>query len=136
MRYLLDTNTRIRYINGRSQSVADRLDALPEREAVVCAVVKAELFFGALHSHHPAKSLAGQKQFLKLFASLPFDDAAAEHYAQIRADLANKGTPIGSNDMFIAAIALANGLILVTHNTREFGRVAHLQIEDWETDTP
>ncbi len=134
MKYLLDSNTCIRYINGRSQSVADRIDALSKGEAVVCSMVKAEMFFGALRSQHPAKSLAGQKQFLDLFVSLPFDDVAADYYAVIRTDLANKGTPIGGNDLVIAAIVLANGLTLVTHNTGEFGRVEGLQIEDWETD--
>jgi tRNA(fMet)-specific endonuclease VapC len=71
-----------------------------------------------------------------LFPSLPFDDEAAEHYGRIRAELTTEGTPIGGNDFLIAAIALANGLTLVTHNTREFARVTGLTIEDWETDTP
>jgi tRNA(fMet)-specific endonuclease VapC len=133
MKYLLDTNTCIRYINGRSQSVADKLHALDKGEAVVCSVVKAELFFGALRSQNPIKTIAGQRQFLSLFISLPFDDVAAEHYGQIRADLTTKGTPIGANDLFIAAIALANGLTLITHNAREFGRIVGLKIEDWES---
>lgn len=136
MKYLLDTNTCIRYINGRSQSVAHKLNALSEGDAVVCSVVKAELFFGALRSQNPVKTMAGQRQFLELFISLPFDDAAAEYYGQIRADLTAKGTPIGGNDLLIAAIAMANKLILVTHNTREFSRVIGLQLEDWEIDSP
>ncbi len=133
MKYLLDTNTCIRYINGRSQTVAERLNALAVGEAVVCSIVKAELFFGALRSQNPIKTLDGQRLFLALFDSLPFNDAAAEHYGRIRADLTTKGTIIGGNDLLIAAIALANGLILVTHNTREFGRIPELKIEDWET---
>ncbi|MFO1349527.1 MAG: PIN domain-containing protein [Gammaproteobacteria bacterium] len=72
-------------------------------------------------------------QFLAVFRSLPFDDAAAETYGRIRADLAAKGTPIGPNDLMIAAIAVTHGAILVTHNTREFERVDGLQWEDWET---
>jgi tRNA(fMet)-specific endonuclease VapC len=64
---------------------------------------------------------------------LPFDENAAAHYAAIRADLAAKGTPIGPNDLLIAAIALANGLILVTHNTTEFSRVVGLSLADWQT---
>ena len=64
--------------------------------------------------------------------SLPFDDQAASIYGQIRADLAGKGLSIGPNDLMIAAIALAKGVTLVTHNTREFNRVAGLSIEDWE----
>lgn len=134
MKYLLDTNTCIRYINGRSKSIAQRLSSLSEGEAVVCSVVKAELFFGALRSQNVAKTLEGQQQFLALFKSLPFDDAATMHYARIRADLTTKGTPIGANDYIVAAIALANELTLVTHNTREFSRIEGLKLEDWETD--
>lgn len=132
MKYLLDSNTCIRYINGRSQTVAYKLDALPKQDVVVCAVVKAELLFGALRSQNVPKTMAVQQQFLDLFTSLPFDDLAADYYAQIRADLATKGTPIGGNDLMIAAIALANRLVLVTHNISEFGRVVGLQVEDWE----
>ncbi len=63
---------------------------------------------------------------------MPFDDAAAELFGSIKAQLFAAGTPIGPFDMQIAAIALANGLTLVTHNTREFGRVGGLNLEDWE----
>ena len=134
MRYLLDTNTCIRYINGRSATIATRIQALAKNEAVLCSVVVAELIFGAKRSQHPEKTLAKQRQFIDLFHSLPFDDTCAEHYAVIRADLTTKGTPIGGNDLMIAAIARANNLILVTHNTREFGRVADLKLEDWEEE--
>lgn len=132
MKYLLDTNTCIRYINGTSQPVFERLNAQDEGDVVVCSVVKAELFYGAMHSQNLTKNLANQKKFLSLFASLPFDDSAAEHYGRIRSELAKVGTPIGGNDLMIAAIALANNLILVTHNLKEFGRVKGLKVEDWE----
>ncbi|WP_442921628.1 PIN domain-containing protein [Microcoleus sp. Aus8_D2] len=56
-------------------------------------------------------------------------------YGEIRAQLAASGTPIGPNDLLIASIALANNLILVTHNTREFSRVEGLRLEDWEIET-
>ncbi len=69
---------------------------------------------------------------MQQFISLPFDDSCAEIYGNIRAYLANKGTPISSNDIQIASIALANNLILVTHNVGEFSRIEGLQIEDWE----
>jgi len=98
----------------------------------VCSIVKAELFFGSLRSQNPSRSRQVQDDFLSGLASLPFDDLAAESYAQIRADLANSGTPIGPNDLMIAAVALAHHLILVTHNTTEFGRVKGLRLEDWE----
>ena len=64
--------------------------------------------------------------------SLPFDDSAAEEYGRIRAHLANLGTPIGPNDLLIAAIALANKITLVSHNTAEFSRVPGLILEDWQ----
>ena len=79
--------------------------------------------------------MAQQVKFLNRFVSLPFDDQAQIHAAKIRADLADAGTPIGPYDLLIAAIALANNLILVTHSTKEFGRVHGLRIEDWETDS-
>jgi tRNA(fMet)-specific endonuclease VapC len=132
MKYLLDTNTCIRYINGTSQAVFQNLDAQKEGDVVVCSVVKAELFYGAMRSQRPHKNLADQQAFLSLFTSLPFDDRAADEYGRIRADLASKGTPIGGNDLMIAAIALAHTLTLVTHNTREFGRVDELKAVDWE----
>lgn len=65
-------------------------------------------------------------------ASLPFDDAAAEICGEIRASLARQGTPIGPHDVQIAAIAIARGLILISHNTREFSRVDGLRLEDWQ----
>jgi len=132
MKYLLDTNTCIRYINGRSDAVTKRILALEEHEAVLCSIVVAELVFGAKRSQNPKKTLLKQRQFIDLFRSLPFDDSCAEHYADIRADLTANGTPIGANDLLIAAIARAHNLISVTHNTREFGRVTGLKIEDWE----
>lgn len=133
MTYLLDTNVCIRYLNGRSPGVLQKLQALQPVEVVVCSVVKAELFYGAQRSHDPARSLTVQRQFLQPYLSLPFDDAAAELAGILRSELAQAGTPIGSYDLQIAAIALAHGCTLVTHNVREFGRVPDLAIEDWET---
>jgi tRNA(fMet)-specific endonuclease VapC len=134
--YLLDTNTCIRYLNGRAPSIQQRLNTVATVDVAVCSVVKAELFYGAMRSRDPQKTLAGQQAFPHPYISLPFDDLAAMAFGRIRADLAAAGTPIGSYDLQIAAIALANGLTLVTHNTREFSRVNGLLIEDWETPTP
>jgi len=98
----------------------------------VCSVVKAELFYGAFRSNNPTRTLERQQAFLARFISLPLEDEAALLAGQIRAQLAGAGTPIGSYDLQIAAIALANNIILVTHNTRELERVDGLQLEDWE----
>lgn len=132
MKYLLDTNTCIRYLNGRSPQVFKRLSELSDGDTAVCSVVKFELHFGAMRSQTVQKTLAQQDIFLNRFVSLPFDDEAQLEAAQIRADLANVGTPIGPYDLLIAGIALSNQLILVTHNIKEFSRIQGLQLEDWE----
>lgn len=132
MTYLLDTNTCIRYLNGRSTGVLRRLQSLPSAEVAVCSVVKAELFYGAMKSIRPEETIAQQRLFLDAFVSLPFDDQAAEAFGRIRADMSRKGTPIGPYDLMIAAIALTSGATLVTHNTGEFGRVQGVRLEDWE----
>lgn len=134
MRYLLDTNVCVMYLNGRSLLVRQRLRAVDLKVVAVCSVVKAELFYRAWRSTNPEQALAKQQRFLEAFESLPFDDRSAEIAGQIRAQLAALGTPIGSNDLLIAALALANNLTLVTHNTSEFSRIEALLIEDWEVD--
>jgi tRNA(fMet)-specific endonuclease VapC len=80
--------------------------------------------------------LIAATKFLSRFPSLPFDDLAADHYAQIRADLERRGQPIGPNDMLVAAIAVANRLTIVTNNIREFSRVPGLPCEDWTLPIP
>jgi tRNA(fMet)-specific endonuclease VapC len=95
-------------------------------------VTKAELVFGAYHSARPAENLRILQAFFAPYRSLAFDDIGVEHYGRIRAELQRQGTPIGANDLFIAAIALAHQATLVTANTREFGRVAGLIYENWE----
>lgn len=132
MIYLLDTNVCIRYLNGRAPNVVRRLQVMLPSDVAVCSVVKAELFYGAQRSNQPERTLARQLAFLQPLRSYPFDDAAAERAGAIRAALAAAGTPIGAYDLQIAAIALANELTLVTHNTREFGRIPTLKLEDWE----
>jgi len=134
MKYLLDTNTCIRHLNRRSESIIRKLASLVPEDIAVCSVVKAELFYGARKSNQPERTLARQQLFLNRFTSLPFDDRAAEIYGSVRVQLEARGTPIGPNDLMIAAIAVANGLILVTNNVREFSRVDGLQLDDWEDD--
>ena len=134
MNYLLDTNVCISYLKGRNLNLKQRLEASPVQEIAVCSIVKAELCFGAMKSADPERNFALQQRFLAEFVSLPFDDLAAMTFGVIRSQLETNGTPIGAYDLQIAAIALANNLTLVTHNTREFGRVEGLQIEDWEIE--
>ncbi|MBW4473778.1 MAG: PIN domain-containing protein [Stenomitos rutilans HA7619-LM2] len=117
MNYLLDTNACIIYLKGRNLSLKQRLEAIPNQEIAVCSIVKAELCFGAMKSADPEHNLTLQHTFLAQFVSLPFDDLVATTFGVIRAQLETNGTPIGAYDLLIAAIALANNLTLITHNT-------------------
>ena len=132
MIYLLDANSCIRFLNGRSENVRRRLESERSEDITLCSVVKAELLFGAFKSARPTENLDRLWPFFRRFRSLPFDDTAAETYGEIRARLERAGRLIGPNDLLIAAIALSQGVTLVTNNTREFSRVEGLRLEDWE----
>lgn len=127
---LLDTNIWIALAKGEPGPIA-RLRKLDPAEIAVCSVVRAELMFGARKSRRVEENLRGFRDLLAPFASLPFDDRAAEHYGMVRASLEGAGTPIGANDLLIASIALAHDCLLVTRNSREFERVAGLRLEAW-----
>jgi tRNA(fMet)-specific endonuclease VapC len=131
--YLLDSNACIRILNGESAPLQRRLRSVSPTEVSLCSVVKAELYFGARKSERQAENLRLVDRFFSVFHSFGFDDHCAEVYGVVRSELERGGTPIGPNDLLIAATAIANELILVTHNTREFERVIGLQLEDWET---
>jgi len=132
VKYLLDTNVCIRYLNGQSPGVRKQLESVEPDDLALCSVVKAELFYGALKSARPERNLQRARRFTDRFTSLPFDDLAALEYGDIRSVLEKSGTPIGPNDLLIAAIARAYDLTLVTHNVAEFTRVPGLELEDWE----
>jgi len=132
MNYLLDTNVCIRYLQGRLPSIREAIHSRLPKQLVICSIVRAELFFGAMKSHYPTETLTIQRQFIDQFPTLPFDDKAALIFGTIRADLQRQGKPIGPYDLQIAAIALANDLTLVTHNTDEFSRIDGLRLTDWE----
>ncbi len=130
--YLLDTNACIRILNDSSPPLIARLQQHDPSGIYLCAVVKAELLYGAYHSSHVADNLRLLDRFFAPFVSLPFDDRCVMGYGRIRSDLAREGTMIGPYDLMIAATTMSHDLTLVTHNTKEFARIAGLQIEDWE----
>ena len=132
MKYLLDTNACVAHLRGKNAgSITSRLLARTG-DITLCSVVKAELLYGAERSADHIRNHARLSAFFDLFPSFSFTDSAAVIYGRIRAHLENLGTPIGPNDLIIASIAIAEGLILVIHNTSEFGRVPGFQIEDWQ----
>ncbi len=90
------------------------------------------MYYGALKSGRPEENLERMQKFFEPFVSLPFDDKAAEVYGEIRTQLEKFGTPIGPNDLLIAAIAKANTTTLITNNIKEFKRVEGISLEDWD----
>jgi len=130
--WLLDTNAWIAYLNPKPNPVTTQITSKPLSGILMCDIVKAELFYGAFHSSRINQNLNNLNQLFSLVRSLPFDSAAARNFGEIRAYLVQQGTPIGPYDLQIAAIAIAHGLTLVTHNTREFSRVPGLHLVDWE----
>jgi len=134
MKYLLDTNTCIRFINGRAPAIRAKMLTVDDAEIAISAIVQAEMYTGSAKSQTPQRSREIQDEFFQRFVTIPFDHQAARIYGDIRGLLETQGTPIGGNDLLIAATAIAHDLILVTHNTREFGRIVGLKIEDWEAE--
>ena len=133
MRNLLDTNACIALLNGSSIYLVARVARCAPADFAISSVTEAELLYGARHSARVAHNLRTLTRFLEPLPSLSFDTRAAEHYGRVRAELAARGTPIGGNDIMIAATALAHDLVVITRNTREFNRVVGLRVEDWES---
>lgn len=131
MRYLLDTNTCIHLLNGRRPELAGRLAALPATDVAMSAIVWFELTFGAAKSTMRGVVEQRLRAFAHQFEILPFDEAASEAAARIRAALERAGTPIGSFDTLIAGHAMALDVTLVTDNLREFKRVRGLRAVNW-----
>ncbi|MDE2636369.1 MAG: type II toxin-antitoxin system VapC family toxin [Chloroflexota bacterium] len=131
MTYLLDTDICIYLLNGREPQVKRNADLAPRSEIVISTLTMAEMFSGAARSEQPLLTHAKQSAFFMQYSILPFDEDAASVYGRIDGYLKDAGIRIGPVDTQIAAIALANNLILVTHNTRHFNRVPNLTMEDW-----
>ena len=133
MPYLLDTNAYIAVINGRPLAVRERLRRVMGRgEAVaVSTIVLFELWYGVAKSSRVEANTERLAVFLARIEPLPFDDEDARAAGAIRAELERSGRPIGAYDTLIAGQAVRRGLVLVTANVGEFGRVAGLRWEDW-----
>ena len=134
MIYLLDSNACIGWLRSSQPKLVARIKQEAPANIVICSVVVGELIYGAERSQpvHQANNRMRVQQLRNQFVSLPLDDSAAEEYGKVRAHLAAQGMQIGPNDLMIAAIALANRLTLVSHNTSEFSRVPGLLLEDWQ----
>ena len=130
-RYLLDTNICIYIANGRPLAVRHRFEKHTLDELAMSVITVGELRYGAEKSNNRERAVATINQLVRMIQPHAVPLSAAEHYGQIRAGLQQQGLPIGNNDLWLAAHAMAEGWTIVTNNTREFERVPGLQIENW-----
>jgi tRNA(fMet)-specific endonuclease VapC len=130
-RYMLDTDTSSYIMKRTNTNVLKRLQAVAVSDVCISAITKSEHLYGVEVSPRRLKDQAALDAFLRYVEVLDFPGEAALDYGRIRADLKSRGAMIGANDLLIAAHARYLGLTLVTNNTREFGRVKGLKVENW-----
>lgn len=130
IKYMLDTNILIYTIRKRPKKVRDAFKEYSDYLSI-SAITLGELVYGAEKSAQPARNLADIEALAARVEVLAFDSQAAQHFGQVRAELAKAGKPIGPYDSMIAGHARSRGLILVTNNLREFKWVPGLRLENW-----
>jgi tRNA(fMet)-specific endonuclease VapC len=130
MRYLLDTNIVSDLVRNPQGKVAQRIRKIGEGQVCTSVIVAAELRYGAAKRGSPKLS-SQLEAVLGVLEILPFDTPADATYGTLRTRLEQVGTPIGGNDLLIAAHALALGCAVVTDNDTEFSRAGDLRCENW-----
>ena len=130
MTYLLDTNIVSDLVRNPRGRVTQKIREVGADQVCTSVIVSAELRFGAAKSGS-ARLSAQIATILGAMDVLPFETPADQVYAELRNRLQTRGQPIGANDLWIAAHAVANNLVLVTANEREFGRIEELACENW-----
>ncbi len=131
MKYLLDTDTFSVAARDGSAQLKARLGAVPAHDIALSAIAVGEIEFGLARNAPPERIRLRIAALRSSFRVLPVDEPVAGAYGRLRQDLQRRGTPIGPNDMWIAAHALVAGLTLVSGNEREFTRVPGLKVENW-----
>jgi len=129
--YLLDTNIVSHWMRG-DETVIKKIRSRKPSELSICTITLAEIYYGIENS--PVKKKDRRSKIEHIYSQLeiyPFDELAARKYSMIRTQLEKNGIMISERDLQIASIAMANKLIVVTHNVKEFKRIANLDIEDW-----
>jgi len=129
-RWMLDTNTASFIIRGASPGLKQRLRSIALSDLQISAVTEGELLYGLARKPQATALKAAVHAFLQHVEALPWDSAAAQYYADLRARQEADGRPLGGLDTMIAAHALARHCTLVT-NDQAFRRVEGLVVEDW-----
>ncbi len=132
MRYMLDTNIVSYYLRRSMPALEERVnDALKHRTITISVITRAELRYGQMGMTPEDRRRPLIDSFFLRLPSVDWSVEAADQYGALKHGLKTRGTPIGDMDTLIAAHALAEKLILVTHNTRHYENVPHLKLEDW-----
>lgn len=135
LKFMLDTNICIFTIKNRPQEVREAF-LRHHNKMCISTVTLMELIYGAEKSSNPSRNLADVEGFAARLEVLKYDQEAAAHTGQLRAELARLGKQIGPYDQMIAGHARSLGLIVVTNNRCEFDRVPGLRVEDWVAPIP
>ena len=130
-RYLLDTNICIYIQRQKPDEVLVRFQKLKPGDAAISVITWGELLYGAEKSHQRKRALQLLEEFKTFVPVLPMPENTGKTYGAIRAKLESKWRPIGNNDLWIAAHAIASTLTIVTNNEREFQRVPGLKVQNW-----
>lgn len=130
MTYLLDTDICIYWLRNR-YSVREKVREIGWNEISICVITAAELYFGAYNSSRIRENLERAEFFIQQLPVLPLTDAVLRRFGQLKAQFRRIGQPIADFDLLIASVALTEGKILVTNNTRHYDRITGLQLENW-----
>ncbi len=131
MRFLFDTDICIYLIKERPDAVLERFRRHSPKDCAISTITLFELQYGVEKSQYRQRSEAALTKFVLPLNFIALDISAAREAAAIRAELEKNGIPIGPYDLLIAGVARSRDMILVTNNTEEFGRVSHLNLENW-----
>jgi tRNA(fMet)-specific endonuclease VapC len=129
--YMLDTDTCAFILRRSSEVLLDRIQAVPLQQQCMSVVTLAELLYGVQLSSRKKANREAVDLLVRHVNVLEWTKEAADHYAEIRADLKKKGQQLGANDLLIAAHARSLGAVIVTNNTKDFRRVKGLKLENW-----
>lgn len=134
MKYLLDTDICIYFLNGNA-SVVEKMASISDSELAISLITLAELQFGAYNSERVQKNLERISFLSSTITVLPLTTDITEVYAKCKATLRRAGNPVDDFDILIGSTAIVNGLVLVTNNKQHFSRIDSITLESWESVT-
>jgi tRNA(fMet)-specific endonuclease VapC len=129
--YLLDTDIIIYWLKNTFPRINEKIEKLEARCLFISSITIAELFFGAYNSSKPKNNLKLINELNSEINVINFDTKSGNQFGKIKADLKTKGKILNDSDLFIAATAISNDLILVTNNEKHFQRIGNLKVQNW-----